>query len=267
MRAGPTRGALSVDLRRAGIEPGTAVLVHSSLSSLGWVEGGADTVIDALLDTVGPRGSVLFPTLTGKPYDGPERPPYMDVLATPCWTGRIPMTARLRPGAIRSLHSTHSVVALGARAAEYAADHDRGASPCDRRSPYYRLVAENALILLLGVTQDSNTTLHCLEELAEVPYHLQERATDGVVIDTSRRRYLVRNRLHAAGRERDFGKCDPVLVATGAMRTSTVGRAEVRLIRAGRIVEVLLPILQNDPLYLLNEDALSDYRGELALLD
>jgi aminoglycoside 3-N-acetyltransferase len=255
-----TVATLAGDLRRLGLAEGSTVLVHSSLSRLGRVEGGADAVIDALLAAVGPGGTVLFPTLTGTEDDGPETPPVIDVRASPCWTGRIPETARQRAGAIRSLHPTHSIAALGADAARYAAGHETGQTPCDVRSPYYRLIREGGFILLLGdVTQDSNTSLHCVEELAEAPYHLQPYPTDGVVIDAQGERIVVRNRLHLWGWERDFPRVDAPLDAAGAMRDGRVGASTSTLIAARPFAEVLLPLLREDPLYLLSEEAREAY--------
>src|ERR671937_347615 len=69
---GLSREAIVSDLRALGLEAGALVLVHSSLSSLGWVEGSAPTVIDALLEAVSPDGTVLVPTLTGTIQDGPH---------------------------------------------------------------------------------------------------------------------------------------------------------------------------------------------------
>lgn len=251
-----TRETLATDLRRLGLAPGDVILVHSSLSRLGHVEGGAGAVIDALLDAVGPGGTVLFPTLTGSDELGPDHPPVVDVRATPCWTGRIPETARQRPDARRSLHPTHSIAAIGAAADRYASGHETGASPCDARSPYHRLIEEGGKILLLGdVTQDSNTTLHCLEELAGVPYHLQDEPTDGMVIDESGHRLIVRNRLHRYGQERDFVKVEGPLLGADSLRIASVGRAEARLMPADRFAAVLLPILRADPLYLLSGPA------------
>ncbi len=93
---------LTDDLRHLGLGSGDVVLVHSSLSRLGHVKGGAPAVVDALLRAVEPGGTVLFPTLTGSEHDGPARPPHLDVRRTVCWTGRIPETARLRPDACRT---------------------------------------------------------------------------------------------------------------------------------------------------------------------
>src|SRR5919201_6383296 len=104
---GLSREAIVSDLRALRLEAGALVLVHSSLSSLGWVESGAQTVIDALLEAVSPDGTVLVPTLTGTIQDGPEHPPIFDPRATPCWTGIIPETFRRLPSTRRSSHPTH----------------------------------------------------------------------------------------------------------------------------------------------------------------
>lgn len=245
------RVSLARDLRVLGVGEGDVVLVHSSLSGLGNVLGGAETVIDALLDALGPSGTVLFPTLTGTERDGPVYPPMMDVCQTPCWTGTIPETARHRAGAVRSLHPTHSVTAIGADTGLWTGGHELGETPCDRPSPYFRLIDMGGKILLLGgVTQQSNTTLHCLEELAGVRYHLQPEATDGVVIDRDGHRIVVRNRLHQWGSPRDFGKIDGPLRDAGAMRTGPVGVSVSRLIDARGMAEVVLARLREDAAYL-----------------
>jgi len=94
---GLTRADLVADPRLLGLLAGATVLTHSSLRSLGWVDGDADTVIDALLEALGPVGTLLVPTLTGTEQGSPRRPPVFDSRATPCWTGRIPETLRRRP--------------------------------------------------------------------------------------------------------------------------------------------------------------------------
>lgn len=259
---GLKRGKMAAQLGGLGLEAGDVVLVHSSLSGLGWVEGGAETVIGALLDAVAPAGTVLFPTLTGSERDGPEQPPVMDVRRSSCWTGRIPQTALAWPGAVRSLHPTHSVTAIGADVETITAGHERVATPCGTGSPYVRLMDRSGKILLLGgVTQASNTSLHALEELAEVPYHLQPEMTEGAVIDSRGVRHLVRNRLHLWGWERDFLKVQPLLEGRRVARTSTVGRSVATLISAAGMREVLLSVMREEPLFLLSKQAGESFRA------
>ena len=259
-----TRQEIAADLRRIGLRPGDVVLVHSSLSRLGNVQGGAEAAVDALLDAAAPSGTVLFPTLTGSERDGPDCPPIMDVRETSCvrWVGRIPEVARRRPDVVRSLHPTHSISAIGPAAERYAAGHDQTATPCDERSPYVRLIQEGGWILLLGCDHESNTSLHCLEELAGVPYHLQAGWTDGVVVDRHGRRATVRNRLHLWRWHRLFSRVDEPLEAAAAQVRGRVGLAEARLTRADRFAQCLLPILRADPLHLLHPDVRQEYLAE-----
>ena len=116
-----SRSDITSGLKQVGLACGSKVLVHSSLSSFGYVEGGADTVIDALVETVGSGGTVLVPTLTGNETLSAANPPEFDPQHTRCWTGLVPETFRKRPNAVRSIHPTHSVSAIGAD----AIGHDR----------------------------------------------------------------------------------------------------------------------------------------------
>lgn len=255
-----TRERLVRDFRALGLRDGDVVLVHSSLSGLGWVEGGAETVIDTLVDAVGPTGAVLFPTLTGTEEDGPAQPPVTELATTPCWTGRIPETARRRPEAVRSVHPTHSVSAIGARAADFATGHESSHTPCDAHSPYVRLMEEGGKLLLLGgVTHESNTSLHALEEMADVPYHLQDEETDGVVILPDGQRVVVRNRLHLWRWEREFSKVGPYLEQAGASVSGPVGQSTSNLVSASGLRDVVLPLLREDPLFLLSAKARDEF--------
>jgi aminoglycoside 3-N-acetyltransferase len=259
-----SRERLVEDLRALGVRDGDALLVHASLSGLGWVEGGAETVVDALMEAVGPSGTVLFPTLTGTADDGPEHPPVIELATTPCWTGAIPETARRRPDAIRSIHPTHSVSAIGARAKAYTAGHEGSRTPCDGHSPYVRLMDDGGKILLLGgVTHESNTSLHALEEMAAVPYHLQEEETDGIVALPDGTRIVVRNRLHLWRWERDFTKIAPYLQRAGASVTGPVGTSTSTLVSASGLRDVVLPLLHADPLFLLAPTAREEFAGTI----
>jgi len=101
-------------------------------------EGGADAVIDALLDAVGSGGTVSVPTHTFR--DVNARQPVFDYRTTPCCVGRVPETFRRRPDALRSLHPTHSCAAIGPRSEELLRDHEVDVTSCGGRSPYRRLM-------------------------------------------------------------------------------------------------------------------------------
>lgn len=148
-----------------GISRGDSVIVHSSLRSLGRMERGADGVLDALLEAIGPRGNLVLPTFN---YTLPAGESFFDPATTPCRTGIIPETGRKRPGALRSLDPTHSVTVLGPDAGCLVSDHleKRTFGP---GSPLDRLVEMGGKILLLGVTQTSNSTIHVGEERAGSP--------------------------------------------------------------------------------------------------
>ena len=118
-----TRSRIAEGFRALGVEAGGVLLIHSSLKSFGRVEGGADAVIDGILDALGPQGTLVVPTLTGHEHLFPHNPPEMDMRSTPCWIGAIPEAFRQRPEAIRSTHPTHSCAAIGARAEELTRSH------------------------------------------------------------------------------------------------------------------------------------------------
>jgi aminoglycoside 3-N-acetyltransferase len=243
------------------------VLVHSSLSSLGWVDGGAVTVINAILDTIGPHGTILAPTLTGSPEFGPDHPPAFDPASSPPWTGKIPTTLLSRTAARRSNHPTHSVAGIGPATEWLISGHEYCATPCGRDSPYGRLADVEGMILLLGVTHDSNTSLHMIEEVAGVPYHLQAQPVAARVKRADGRWEIIWTILHRYGWEREFSKVEPVLLRCGAQRNGRVGTATARLVDAAGMVKAILPIVRADQLFLLTDTARRAYEPATARSD
>lgn len=145
-------------LRALGLIPGDLVQVHSSLSAFGHVAGGADTVVDALLETVGPAGTVMMPTFN---HGAAE---LFDVRATPSVNGAITEALRKRPEAHRSVHPTHPLAAIGPLAEVLTRDH-LGAGTFGLQSPLGKLAAMGGKILLLGVGMNVNTMAHIGETL------------------------------------------------------------------------------------------------------
>lgn len=152
-------------LRALGLAEGDSLIVHSSMRHLGPVEGGADTVLDAILGAIGPRGNLVLPTFN---YVDPPPEPYYDPRETPGRTGILPEVGRRRAEAVRSLHPTHSVTVIGPDAVRLTAGH------LNQRvfgvgSPVDILTREGGKVLLLGIGQTSNSTIHVAEEHAGMP--------------------------------------------------------------------------------------------------
>jgi aminoglycoside 3-N-acetyltransferase len=230
-----------------GVRPGGTLLAHSSLSSFGAVRGAEHTVIDALLEAVGPDGLLAMPTHTWSTVSA--RQPVFHQQLSPSITGRITESFRLRPSAVRSLHPTHSVAAIGSDAAEFCCGHELYSTPCSRASPYGRLVARGGQVLMLGVGLDSLTLMHGIEEWAEVPW-LFNRVETLHVITSSGSVLTVLSRRHTNDpfyEERDFPSLEPVLKQSGAIRYGAAGNATIRLIDAQRCTDLIMPLLEENP--------------------
>jgi aminoglycoside 3-N-acetyltransferase len=175
-----TEEILRRDLSAIGVELGTTLLVHSSLSAIGWVLGGAPAVVRALIAAVGEDGNLVMPAATPHCADPatwrepriPEAwidearqhlPPF-DVRTTPTVMGAIPEAFRNWPGTVRSEHPLESVCARGPRADEITRDHPLAFSE-GPGSPFARLYDLDCRILLLGVGFNRCTALHFAESL------------------------------------------------------------------------------------------------------
>jgi aminoglycoside 3-N-acetyltransferase len=248
-----TKSDIADGFKGLGLSKGNIVLMHSSLRSFGYVEGGAETVIASILETVGDEGCVMVPTLTGSITDTSGNPPVFDVSKTSCWTGRIPETFRTDLRAKRSLHPTHSVAAIGMKTQNNLIEgHEKGRSPCDECSPYYKNALAGGYILLIGVDQECNTTVHCCEEIAGVPYHLQEDMAKIDLIGYSGECITVFNRLHNWHKPpTDFNKFDDILLSKHIAKISKIGNSTIRLINAGDMLDTCVGILKKHPKFLL----------------
>lgn len=177
-----TRERLVSDLRALGVREGDLLNVHASLSALGWVVGGARTVVDALLDVLGDTGTLSMPAHTsdnGDParWENPpvpeewwpvirsHMPAFDPAVSTSRGMGAVAECLRTWPGTLRSDHPRHSHLARGPLAADIVTTHRLEGSFADD-SPLGRLVAHGGRVLLLGVGHDANSVLHVAEHRA-----------------------------------------------------------------------------------------------------
>ncbi len=229
------------DIRTLGVRPGDLLVVHSSLKSIGHIAGGADTVARALVETIASTGTVFVPTFNfGKePWD-PK--------TTPSLTGAITEAFRHLPGAQRSLQCTHPLSAIGPRAAEILAGHEK-THPFAVDSPLGKLWKLNAWVLLLGCGHNSSSTIHIAEEAENVPY-LQRTRVQTILDGDHTHQVTVRR----PGRSDSFHKIDVPLRSRGAIIDGTVGAAPAMLMRASDIVDTARAMLRANPAALLCDD-------------
>ncbi|WP_341346738.1 AAC(3) family N-acetyltransferase [Paenibacillus sp. FSL H3-0469] len=240
-----TRSSLMKQLERMGIDPQGTLLVHSSLKSIGEVEGGADTVLDVLSEYM-KEGLLVLPTHTWSYIDGQN--PRFSVLESPVCVGILPELFRKRPNVIRSWHPTHSVAALGRDAAVFTAGDERWDTPCARGSVYGKLLDRGAEIMLLGVDLRRNTFIHGIEEWVDIP----GRMTDGhealYTVTPEGREIAVPSRRHCGlSWSQHFWKVESVLEDGGALRRGSFGDAGVMLCGTVETTRILSGMLRENP--------------------
>ena len=227
-----TRPQLVADLRRLGVTPGMDLMVHSSLSRIGAVEGGAETVVDALLEAIGRKGTLLMPSFNHRAAQVYNR------LATPTTNGAIPDAFWRRPQAVRSEHATHAVAAMGPRAERMCTNHLE-AGCWEPESPIGQLVHEGGWVLALGATHWTTTAYHvaemsvpcrCIDPFGDIHRVVREAGTVEQVWGLAFR--------WGACPVQVAPKLDKALDRRGLQRRGLVGAAECELTRAEDLFKV-----------------------------
>ena len=245
-----TPSMLARDLRRLGLRQGMTVIVHTSMSRLGWVPGGAQGVIEALLDVLTGEGTLVMPTHTGHLTDPSswvappvpkawwrtirrEMPAYDAALTPTRRMGVVAETFRKHPGARRSTHPHVSFAALGPNAEQVVGEHPLG-DMFGERSPLARLYDLDAHVLLAGVTHANNTSIHLGETRAEFPTKTVVEEGAPMVV-AGKRRWVTFEDLRPV--DDDFGDLGEDFALTGRERRGPLGWGEGRFMRTRHIVD------------------------------
>jgi aminoglycoside 3-N-acetyltransferase len=239
-----TKEDIKAGLMKLGLKERDTVGVHSSLSSFGLVDGGADAVIDALLETVGEQGNVVMSTHSANLSEDKKTPemiamgvswlfkilPY-DPKETPVRTGMIPETFRKRKGVIRGSHPSNSVAALGPNAG-------------DLSEGWHRLLELDGYILLIGVGLYRCTAMHLAEKRVRFPEHILKKITPP--------KWFVEEYPEGewewdVGPYPDFAKLTQPCFERGIMKTAKVGEATLKLVKLRKLIDLYVEYLERYP--------------------
>ena len=168
-RASISFDELVQDFRNIGIEDGDIIWVHSSLKSIGYVEDGPKTVINALLKAIG-SGTLVIPTFSqGTMYNLCKDENFIfDLMESKTNLGAISSAFLKMKGITRSIHPTHSVSAVGKHAKGLTDSHHIGNLAFGVNSPFGKLVEFNGKILGIGITlKHAPTQYHYIEDIPE----------------------------------------------------------------------------------------------------
>ena len=239
-------------LRKLPLPEEPLILVHSSLKAFGYVEGGAQAVINALMDICGSKGTLAMPTLSFKSVN--EEVPCFDVKETPSDTGHITEVFRKMPGVKRSMHIFSSLAACGYNA-DYLTDWHND-TPCSPGSPYGKIIELKGVSLFLGAGIASNTLFHCAEEYINLPYMRYKIIKNAKVTDSEGRVRIADFRRYdcwQTGIIRKLDRMEEIFREKNVLYETQIGNSRVILIKAEDNFRISCEILKDNPDYILEK--------------
>jgi aminoglycoside 3-N-acetyltransferase len=258
-----TPAKLEKVFKEIGIKSGMSVMVHASLKNMGYLVNGPYDVIDTLIRSVGPKGTLLVPTHTGQLTDPSDwtNPPCpigwlddikanmapFDPKKTPTRNrGLLPEFFLRYKGVHRSHHPLNSTAALGYKAKYFTSDHPFH-EPEGKGSPCYKLYNSGGHILLLGVGLAACTALHTAEYLADCDY-LQDSN-----LKVLTKRYNNKNIFEKINRypesSKGFDKLHQKLEASNVLKEWSIGDYTIIFFPLVAAVDLALEQLRADPGY------------------
>ncbi len=241
-----TKADLIMQIEELGIKRTDTLLIHSSMKSIGDVEGRGDTVLDAFMEYLN-EGLLVFPTHTWEQMSDTYN--LFNPKTEPSCVGILSNLFMVRPGVYRSLHPTHSVAAFGNDAKTFVAGEERFDTPCPRKGCWGKLYDLDARILFIGCTLRSNTIIHGVEEWTHIPNRLSKKAQplkiqmeDGQIIE----RPLFRHHNERGDVSKNYRKLTEPLLYLGIAKKGQFGNARTILCRTKEMVDLTSEFLKRD---------------------
>ena len=231
--------------KKAGIETGDTLLVHSSYKSLGGVDGGPQAVIEALLEVLSPEGTLIMPTFNfnfnkGEPWD---------VRTTPSQMGILTELVRLDSRAKRVFHPFYSFAVIGKHAVDLT--RDRYKSSYERNSVFGKLRDLDGKIMIIGLDYTHSLTfVHHVEQMEGVDYRYIKEFSGEV---TDENGHTTTDTFYMLVRDLDKGVITEVnpmgalLEKLGVVTVHKIGDAEVKMMKANAVYEAIAREMKRDP--------------------
>lgn len=237
--------ALKEKLIRIGVRRGSILMVHSSMTQFGYMQGGPKMVVDVLLDLLGPRGTLAMPTHSNNVLG---MPPY-DPETSRSNTGTLTEYFRGLRGVVRSAHPTHSVAAYGPAAAELVEAHKPDRAPLDRAGFWGKLYDLKGDVLLMCPIR-SSTIFH----VGETWMGLYQPPLVAHMLDEKGRRRVLglpNGPWHVDHFEPTMAR---PLMQRGIMRKTKLGESTIYLAPARAMAEISIEVNRQDPLVSLGKN-------------
>lgn len=242
-----TEEMLLKDLRVMGIKEGDSVMVHISLSKVGCVENGAETVVNALMKAIGAEGNLLMPAFAHSTFSKYhlDKEPVFDILNSPSKAGAVTESFRKRKGVKRSFHPTDSVCAYGPLAEFFTNTHFGQLTPYNEYSPYCKLTEKNGKVLNIGVPLNTScTNMHTMEDAVpdfKFPiYH--SKIYEAKMKDEKGNMVTMKTKVHdpVFSRKRLPDEQIPMFEKDGALVHGKFGEADVMLVFAKELLASMM---------------------------
>ena len=242
-----TKEKLYSELLRMGCARTDTVIMHTSLRAIGKIDGGAEALLDWLIEYFAPEGG-LFCVPTHTWHLMLSELPTLDLNLAESCCGAFTKIAAEHPFGVRSPHPTHSMVVFGKRREEYIECERNSVTMAPPTGCYGKLYEEKGKILLVGVGQDKNTYLHSVEERLGVP-NRNDKNTVKTSIKHKDGRVEERNiyQLLAEGIEDvsyQYPNYEPAFRYFGAITDGYIGNARTQLCDAVKIHDAMKLIFE-----------------------
>lgn len=218
---------------------GKPVIVHTSLKAIGEIEGGGDTLLSCLIEFFTKDGGMLLiPTHT---WDKEM----LDLREKHTCLGTLPSLALKREDAVRTMHPTHSMVVFGEKekVSAFIKGEELVDTPTSPNGCYGKIYNEGGFVLLIGVGQEKNTFLHCVEEMLSVPGRLTKEKQDFPIIYENNECKVKKLYWFYTDEIEDvsenFGKFETAFNFHNAITYGKIGNAKVQLCSACKMKKVV----------------------------